>query len=82
MNRRRVTLIPLAAAMLSGCSYFERAPVYPEAQEVSRIETPNGLIRPVSDPSFAIPAGKSGVLSKAQQMPPTWETTDSGGEQP
>lgn len=64
---------PLALLMLTGCaSWFERAPAYPGAREVARIEVPSGLVRPVSDPAMSIPPGERGVLARREILPPDW----------
>lgn len=68
---RLLTLIGLL--MLAGCArWFERAPVYPGAGEVGRVEVPSGLVRPVSDPAMSIPPGQRGVLDRREILPPDW----------
>lgn len=62
-----------ATFLLAGCSsWFERAPVYPGSREVSRVEVPSGLVRPVSDPALSIPPGQRGVLERREVLPPDW----------
>jgi uncharacterized lipoprotein len=62
-----------ASFLLAGCSsWFERAPIYPGAREVNRIEVPSGLVRPVSDPAMSIPPGQRGVLNRREILPPDW----------
>ncbi|MCU0756562.1 MAG: hypothetical protein MUE46_15815 [Xanthomonadales bacterium] len=69
---RLVACILLLPA-LGGCArWFERAPLYPGAGEVGRIEVPNGLTRPVSDPSLSVPPGERGVLERKDVLPPDW----------
>lgn len=66
-------LILIGLLMLAGCArWFERAPVYPGAREVGRVEVPSGLVRPVSDPAMTIPPGDRGVLDRREILPPDW----------
>jgi hypothetical protein len=66
-------LVLASLILLAGCSsWFERAPVYPGAREVGRIEVPSGLVRPVSDPAMSIPPGERGVLDRRASQPPDW----------
>lgn len=72
---RNLFRIPFVALpiLLGGCtSWFERAPLYPGAREVDRIEVPSGLTRPVSDPALSIPPGERGVLDRTAVLPPDW----------
>lgn len=63
----------ISLILLAGCArWFERAPVYPGAREVGRIEVPSGLVRPVSDPAMSIPPGQRGVLDRREVQPPDW----------
>lgn len=63
----------LLLPLLGGCArWFERAPIYPGAQEVGRIEVPGGLVRPVSDPALSVPPGERGVLDRKSVLPPDW----------
>lgn len=69
----RLLGLALLLPLLTACArWFERAPVYPGAREVGRIEVPSGLVRPVSDPAMSVPPGERGVLDRREILPPDW----------
>lgn len=76
MSRPSVFLRPLAAALvltgLSACSWFDRPAPYADSRGAGRLEVPDRLDRPATDPALAVPEIRSdaSLLAREGQKPP------------